>query len=67
LKDFKRSDANVANIIEDFSFDEEVCAFSAHEHFLHMSILISIVHCTLNIQMPLDLLMHPKLGEIGSI
>jgi len=33
LKDFKRSDANVANIIEDFSFDEEVCAFYAHEHF----------------------------------
>ncbi len=33
MKDFRRSDANVANIIEDFSFDEEVCAFSAHNHF----------------------------------
>ncbi len=33
LKDFKRSDANIANIIKDFSFDEKVCAFSTHDHF----------------------------------
>jgi hypothetical protein len=33
LKDSKRSDAKVANIKEFFSFDEEVCAFSAQSHF----------------------------------
>jgi len=36
-------------------------------HFLHKAILISIVHYTLNIQMPLDLIVHPRLREIGLV
>lgn len=34
-------------------------------HFLHKTILISIMHYTLNIQMPLDLVVYPRLKEIG--
>ncbi len=33
MKDSLRSDANVANTIKDSFSDDEVCAFSTHNHF----------------------------------